>query len=385
MRIQKFDNVYGSLELVRYPLEENPRLQPWDAADEYMLAAVKENIKLSVGFCFDWQPFHQLLIANDAFGALSLALDVMEPKSVFDSFLSMKAYEINWLNNTERQKNIWFPITHVPNQNYSRVLLKMPKSLALLEQWLMKIKPLLKENAILMTGVMQKYLQRSMVEMLEHYIGPTHTSLATKKAKFLLSKNQREIRESQEYDVIELSEYALSLINYKGIFSSKKLDIGTRFFLDAIPALLKKSKATRVLDLGCGNGALGIYYKQRYQEAHLTFSDESHLAIASTHANCQKYFSEEGFECRVSDGLSEFIEQKFDGILCNPPFHSQNAVNETMSFRLFKQARNALMKKGWICIIGNRHLTYGKMLKQLFTHVEVFKQNEKFVMYWCQC
>ncbi len=70
----------------------------------------------------------------------------------------------------------------------------------------------------------------------------------------------------------------LTTVNHAGIFCADRLDIGTRFFLKHLPT---RGGAVRVVDLGCGNGVVGLSAAVANPEAHVTFVDESYGAVAS--------------------------------------------------------------------------------------------------------
>ncbi len=78
---------FGSYKLNRYPLRKKETLRAWDAADEYVLNHLAEN-KLP-------QPDSTLLIVNDGFGGLSVALNNFQPVVMTDSYLSMQAISLN--------------------------------------------------------------------------------------------------------------------------------------------------------------------------------------------------------------------------------------------------------------------------------------------------
>ena len=75
----------------------------------------------------------------------------------------------------------------------------------------------------------------------------------------------------------------LVLVNHANVFSREKLDIGTRFLLDHLPAV---EGPAHVVDLGCGNGVVGLAIAATAPEAHVTFVDESFMAVASAAATC---------------------------------------------------------------------------------------------------
>ncbi|WP_338024440.1 methyltransferase [Bathymodiolus japonicus methanotrophic gill symbiont] len=47
------------------------------------------------------------------------------------------------------------------------------------------------------------------------------------------------------------------MTNHANVFSHKNLDIGTRFFLEHLP---KGNQYQQVIDLGCGNGVVGLVF-----------------------------------------------------------------------------------------------------------------------------
>ena len=82
----------------------------------------------------------------------------------------------------------------------------------------------------------------------------------------------------------------------------------------------------------------------------------------------------------VHDGLAEQPADSLDLVLCNPPFHQQQVVGDFLAWRMFQQARAALMTGGELWIVGNRHLGYHAKLKRLFRGVEQVAATPKFVV-----
>ena len=60
--------------------------------------------------------------------------------------------------------------------------------------------------------------------------------------------------------------------------------------------------------------------------------------------------------------------------------HQQQVVGDFLAWRMFQQARNALVKGGQLWIVGNRHLGYHAKLKRLLRGVEQVAANPKFVV-----
>ena len=67
-----------------------------------------------------------------------------------------------------------------------------------------------------------------------------------------------------------------------------------------------------------------------------------------------------------------------DIVLCNPPFHQQNAITDHIAWQMFKDAQSLLKKGGQLFVVGNRHLDYPNKLKRLFGNSTTVATNQKF-------
>lgn len=82
----------------------------------------------------------------------------------------------------------------------------------------------------------------------------------------------------------------------------------------------------------------------------------------------------------MNDCLANVDEQSADIILCNPPFHQQNATTDHIAWQMFKDSYRALKKGGELRIVGNRQLGYHIKLKRIFGNEKLIASNEKFVI-----
>jgi 16S rRNA (guanine1207-N2)-methyltransferase len=260
------------------------------------------------------------------------------------------------------------------------VLIRVPKVLALLEDQLIRLRPLLNASTTVLVAGMAKALPRSVWALLERLVGPTETALAWKKARVIrVTPDLTLTLPANPYPVrypLEGTNWLLS--NHANVFSRDRLDIGTRFFLQHLPVM---PQAHDVIDLGCGNGVLGLQAAAQHPEATVHFVDESFMAVASARANHERVFAgARAAVFHVGDGVEEFPPGSADLVLCNPPFHQQHAVGDQIAQRMFRQARDVLRPGGQLWVIGNRHLGYHIALKRLFRSVELVASNAKFVI-----
>ncbi|MEH6538918.1 methyltransferase [Halopseudomonas sp.] len=370
--MQSCDTPYGSLQLQRYPSSREDTLQAFDNADLYLLQRLQEEPA-------DGGP---ILVVNDSFGALACALATagLETHSWGDSWMSWRALLGNLAaNNFDSARVQFFNSTQTPDGCYRQVLLRIPKSLSLLQDQLQRLRPHLTDNALLLAGSMIKHLPPSAGDLLAAHIGPYQASLGWKKARLLQCRHDPVLQPcaSNLSTHYPLDGTPLLLNNRPGVFSREKLDIGTRVLLPCIPSDLGSA---RIVDLGCGNGALGLMAACRNPEAQLTFIDESWAAVASAQDNFAAAFPGRSARFIVSDGLSEAEPGSAELVLCNPPFHQQQVVGDQIARRLFDQSRKALAHGGELLVVGNRHLGYHQTLRRYFSKVEQRAAAPKFVV-----
>ncbi|MDD1612076.1 MAG: methyltransferase [Methylococcaceae bacterium] len=364
----------GVFDLIRLPLRRNELLQPFDAADEYLLAYLAEQ-ELPT-------PDSRVLIINDSFGALAVALSGSRPDAVSDSFLSHQATGINLERNGIARDAVRFLQSLEPLQDiYDLVLIKVPKTLGLLEHQLISLHDHVHPDAQIILAGMVKMLPASVWQTVERLLGRTTTALARKKAKLIFAKpSPIENPSPNPYPVRYRLEYTdFWITNHANVFSRDSLDIGTRFFLEHLPSGLGQCE---IVDLGCGNGVVGLIAAQRNPEATVHFVDESYMAVASAKENFEAAFgAERKATFQAGDCLKAFEAESADLILCNPPFHQQYLQGDQIAVSMFKDAGRVLRRNGELWVIGNRHLRYHAVLERLFGGCFVVAANPKFVIY----
>ena len=366
-----FSTPFAQLDLLRQPDQPHEPLQAFDAADEYLLNHLHEQGLTSST---------RVLVLNDSFGALAASLaGQAHVTSSGDSHLGHLGLQVNLLRNQLPADAVTFvPASAVAQGPFDVVLIRVPKTLALLEEQLIRLHGQLAPNAQVIAAAMVKHLPRAAGDLLEKYIGPVQASLAVKKARLLFATPAAKAAPVSPYPTrYRLEKPAIELLNHANVFCREDLDIGTRAFLPHLPKHLSR---VRVADLGCGNGVLGIAYALGSPQAELTLVDESYMAVQSAEENWHTALGERPVAIRAGDGLAEQAADSLDLVLCNPPFHQQQVVGDFLAWRMFQQARTALVTGGELWIVGNRHLGYHAKLKRLFRGVEQVAATPKFVV-----
>lgn len=362
----------GNYALERIPITTKGDLRAWDAADEILLQSISE-LDLS-------QIRKPILIINDAFGALSIGLNAYTIHNWGDSYLSHLAIEHNSKLNQLSPNFLYISSTDNLTQQYDLVIIKVPKTLALLEDQLYRLKPHLNEHTIINSGAMSKHIHTSTLKLFEKIIGTTTTSRATKKARLIFSKNnQTSIQHTPYPKSIAVKHLDLVLNNHANVFSKDHLDIGSQFLIAHMKLC---PSATTIIDLGCGNGVLGIVAQRHQPQAKIHFIDESYMAIQSAKENFEKNnpHALEQASFHISDCLSNYDAETPQLILCNPPFHQAHSVGDQIAWKMFKQSQEHLENRGQLWVVANRHLAYHAKLNRLFGNCRTIASNKKFVL-----
>ena len=364
------DNGFRSLNLKRFPETDdvNP-LQAWEAADEYLLQQLDET-----------EISGPVLIFNDTFGALACALVEHTPFSIGDSYLSELATRENLRHNELDEGSVTFlDSTAAYPAAPGVVLIKIPKTLALLEQQLRALRQVVTPETRIIAGTKARDIHNSTLELFEKILGPTTTTLAWKKARLVnCTFNAPALNDAQETLSWKLDGTPWTIHNHANVFSRTGLDIGARFFLQHLPENLEGE----IVDLGCGNGVIGLQLLAQNPNARVLFTDESHMAVASSYLNVERNMPDalERSEFMVNNGLAGTEHDRFDVILCNPPFHQQSTITDHIAWEMFHDARRGLKYGGELIVVGNRHLDYFRKLKKIFGNCSNVGASGKFAV-----
>lgn len=358
---------HGEVALIRLPRHRRELLRAWDAADEYLLEELGE-------------PKGRPLLVNDGFGALAVSLAGHLPWSHTDSWLTGKATRINLERNDLPVDSVTLlhSLERFP-EVVDTVLLKVPRHLAMLEYQLRQLRPLAASGARILMAGMVKHMPAAVWQLAEATIGPTRTSLARRKARLIEVEFDPELvpPDGSELAGYRLDEYGLEVMAWPNVFSRERLDIGTRLFLEHLPS---DGFSGELVDLGCGNGVVGLVAAKRNPRARLHFIDESWMAVRSAEENFRCHFGARPARFHWNDGLAGYEPGSVGRVLCNPPFHQQQVVGDQIARRLFRQARRALEPGGELWVVGNRHLGYHQVLRRLFGNCQLVASNRKFVV-----
>ena len=162
---------------------------------------------------------------------------------------------------------------------------------------------------------------------------------------------------------------ALVFTTDAGVFSRDGLDRGTELLLEALPAL-----SGRVLDLGCGWGAVGVALGKRWPGLEIVMTDINQRAVALARRNLKA----NGVAAQVVQGDGfEAVEGDFDAIITNPPIRAGKAV----IYGLFAEARGRLRPGGALYLVMRKQQgapSALKYLRELYGEAEIIDRGSGF-------
>jgi 16S rRNA (guanine1207-N2)-methyltransferase len=176
----------------------------------------------------------------------------------------------------------------------------------------------------------------------------------------------------EEHWQVEVFGQALEMVSLPGSFAHGRLDRGTRELLTVLRGIRPEG---RVLDFGCGSGAIGLALLKRDPGIELTLLDTSSSALESARRSMQA----NGLEALLlpSDGL-DGVTQAQDWIISNPPFHKGVGTDFGIVRRFFEQSNRILAKNGKMLLVCNRHLPYEAWLEQHFYGMQSLYSGPEF-------
>lgn len=129
----------------------------------------------------------------------------------------------------------------------------------------------------------------------------------------------------------------------RGLFASHGLDPGTALLIETLEGI----SAERILDLGCGWGAIGLAAAKTAPSAHVVLTDVNQRAVRLARKNLDRNGVRTA-EVRLGSLFDPVGTERFDLILSHPPFH---AGRETV-LKFLAEAPLHLTPGGHLRIVG---------------------------------
>lgn len=347
----------------RHDLSTDKSLQPYSAADEYLLQRFNQ---------FEPKPAHTA-IYNDRFGFLGCNLNAYSPLIVLTQKSQEKAITANFEANGIAAPSFTNPLAAL-ERTMDLALVKIPKSIALFQLFLEHIVQNSTPNVTVVCAFMLRHFSPNLLQVASQYFDVVEQSLAQKKARLLVLTQKKSTAPKELLTTLEYKGRQYK--QYWGVFSLEHIDYATQFFLQHMQVTPADEC---ILDLASGNGIIGNEIHQLFPSAEVHLMDDSLLAVESAKLNIQG----ENIHHHLNNDLSIFGDNTFDLIVTNPPFHFDYEINIQVPLQLFRESYRCLKPGGNLQIVANKHLNYKTHLAPLFSRVDILNEDGKFIIYRC--
>jgi 16S rRNA (guanine1207-N2)-methyltransferase len=135
----------------------------------------------------------------------------------------------------------------------------------------------------------------------------------------------------------------LTFVVDRGVFASTSIDPGTSLLIETLDPV----PTDRILDLGCGWGAIGVAAARAAPHGHVVLTDVNRRAALLARANLRRNRIENA-EVRIGSGFAPVADEKFELIATNPPYHAGRELVLT----LLKEAPGHLASNGRLLLVG---------------------------------
>ncbi|MFT6389087.1 MAG: 16S rRNA (guanine1207-N2)-methyltransferase [Cellvibrionaceae bacterium] len=147
-----------------------------------------------------------------------------------------------------------------------------------------------------------------------------------------------------------------------GVFGWNKIDKGSELLIASAQSLLEEKVISpkNVLDLGCGYGWIFLNM-EKYAISSITATDNNAAAILSAEENTKLTTTPLNI---IASNCADSIKEKFDLILCNPPFHQGFKHNQELTGRFLHACKDKLSKQGTALFVLNEFIAIDNHIKK---------------------
>lgn len=158
-----------------------------------------------------------------------------------------------------------------------------------------------------------------------------------------------------------------------GMFSFDRVDAGSRFLAEHLPAGIKGQAA----DFCAGWGFLSAALVERGSNlAGIDLYEADHASLQAAGRTLGRLAP--GLPVRLfwHDLAGEPLGERYDAIVMNPPFHRGRAAEPELGAAIIRAAAKALKPGGRLFMVANRQLPYEPVLGSAFSsHAEVARND----------
>ncbi len=166
----------------------------------------------------------------------------------------------------------------------------------------------------------------------------------------------------------------LTIHSKPGVYGWKKFDAGTQLLLQTLAEKININALQSALDLGCGSGVMALALKQ-FGVNEVVATDNNITAIMATEHNALFH----NYEIKtIKDDCAKSINQRFNLVVCNPPFHKGFDTHSPLTTLFVKQAIHKLLPQGEAWFVVNSFVPIEKNINAEKATYKTMVNNKQF-------
>ena len=84
------------------------------------------------------------------------------------------------------------------------------------------------------------------------------------------------------------------------------------------------------------------------------------------------------YSALTSDVANAVLDQRFDIVVTNPPFHVGKATDLSVPAQFIRDAHQVLLPNGRLYLVANRTLPYERTIFQLFGNIQTVHNGQRY-------
>ena len=179
-------------------------------------------------------------------------------------------------------------------------------------------------------------------------------------------------------------DFSSCISSKPGVFGWQKIDLASLLLIDCGLDYLEQQnlKPKSLLDLGAGSGLLAMAFGEQLKPQLLCATDNNAAAMQA----CQKNLQQLQPHCDsvnilagdCGDTIQTELGEKFDLIVCNPPFHQGFSVSGDLSAKFMQRIKSSLKKDGLCLLVANQFVAYERLAAENKLGCQELKREQGF-------
>lgn len=338
----------------------------------------------------DPAPVHFLWVIDESFAFepndFDSLLAAIDPNNVTVTILTNR-YSLVLLGYANSKKNIRlhvsdFDFSSLEQEHYDGIFYRVSKEKPVVHHILNNVIHHLKPQASLIIAGRKNEGTKTYIDKVKKVLG---LSVSSKKEGDLYfgtataTTEPNALLDDSEYtklrDVAQL--HGKPVQSKPGVYGWKKFDAATAMLIELIEQTHTSLAACSVLDLGCGSGYLAIAVRT-LGCTKLVATDNNVAAVHTTEHNLKKLNLFNEGTTVIADDCAQSIADRFDLVVCNPPFHKGFDTSRELSNLFLHQAATRLTPNGKALFVVNSFIPLEKLAAPYFKKIECLQNNNSF-------